>query len=758
MDCTIAAESLFGPRVAPCRRQFDFTLAFEHWVLTLAPELCLILGGVARCLWISHRSRKTLPAQQHHGLASAKLVATSVLLAVKVASLAAWATSRETNTSSAIISSSAAVVSAVILILLSQYEHRGSVRPSSLICLYLLATVVIEAAQVRTLWLLQPFNVALAAVATASSIVRVCLLALEAREKGVYPASERGKPSPESRSSILNRSVYWWINSLFFQGFRSDLTLKSLYNLDENLVSKALTSDLRHRWDADKTKYSRKHALLWHTLASAKWTLIRAVAARTTVIPLKYAQPFLFSDLIERVSGPDEQDQDGAKYGLLGAMLLVYALLAATNATYKRQTIQMMTIIRGSLVGSIYAKTLKENSHSSGDGSDANALTFMSTDVDRIVVGVQNIHEMWAASIEIIIAFTLLVLRIGYPSVAGLVVAVACIVGFFYIAPRMRETQRLWVQAVQERVNFTAGILKVMRQVKMLGIERAITDKIHRFRELELSASKPFRLLIVAVNVLNAGATSIAPAATIILYTATRMNLHTEIPQPDDIFTSLSLISLLTGSVTPLSLSLTKFTSGLGSFDRIQSYLLTEVTKAEVSDDEACQSVEAVRNTATELTQLSEGELISVRNGSFQYGKDSKHQLSRLTFTVNRNETVAVTGSLSCGKSTLLKAVLGEVTLAGGQLSVQATRVGYCQQVPYILNGTIRSNIVGDAHVDAAWLEKVILSCDLAVDIDCLSAGLDTVVGTSGLQLSGGQKQRLVSTTNGSCRRGLTFT
>ncbi len=565
MDCSIALEGSFGPQVALCRRQFDFTLTFEHWILTLIPEIFFIFGGVVRWFWI-FRSAKVLTLRSH-GLAHAKLIATSLLLALKTASLIAWITAGEAIHPSAVVSSSAAFASATMLIPISQCEHSRNVRPSTLICLYLLATILFEVAQVRTLWLLQPFSLVLDTIATVSLALRILVLAIEAQEKGQYLTSAYKKTSPECRSGILNRSVYWWINGLFFQGFRSDLSLQGLYTVDGNLTSKALTSDLQRRWSGDKKKHNKKYALLRHSFAGAQWTIIRAVIARAILIPLKYAQPFLFSDLIERVSAPDKPDQEGTKYGLLAAMLLVYTLLAAANAIYKRQTILMMTIIRGSLVGTIYAEALQDrNRLCSGE----NALTFISADVDRIVTGVQNVHEMWAAGIEIVIAFALLILRIGYPSVAALAVAAACIAGSSYIAPRMREKQRLWVQAVQERVNFTTSILKVMRQVKMFGIEATITEKKHQFRKSELDASKPFRLLIVGVNVLNAAATSIAPALTIILYTVTRMNLRTEIPTPDAIFTSLSLVSLLTSSVTLLSLALTKFTSGMGSFDRIQ--------------------------------------------------------------------------------------------------------------------------------------------------------------------------------------------
>lgn len=737
MDCNIALDASFGLRVDPCRRRFDFTLDFEHWVLSLIPDILFIFGACVRCLWIL-RTDKMLTVRSH-GLARAKLAAASLLLAMKTASLIAWTTAGDAATPAAVASSSAAFISAIILIPISHYEHSRNARPSALLCLYLLATVLFEVAQVRTLWLLQPLNLVLAAIATVSLALRCLFLAIEVSEKRLCSISAPEKASPEYRSGILNRSVYWWINDLFFQGFRSDLSLQSLYSLDENLTSKALTSDLQRRWSGDENKHSKKYALLQHTFASAKWTIIKAVVARTILIPLKYAQPFLFSDLIERVSEPNKTDQAGIRYGLLGAMLLVYTLLAATNAIYKRQTILMMTAMRGSLIGIIFAEALQDKERF---GSGANALTLMSTDVDRIVTGVQNVHEMWAAGIEIVIAFALLILRIGYPSVAALVVAAACIAGSSYIAPRMREKQRLWVQAVQERVSFTTSILKVMRQVKMLGIEMKMTEKIHQFRKLELDASKPFRLLIVGVNVLNAAATSIAPALTIILYTTTRMSLRTEIPKTDAIFTSLSLVSLLTSSATLLSLALTKFTSGMGSFDRIQKYLLA----GEKQNETSCLPTEIVDHRSTELTVMPGTELLHVKGSSFRYDGDGECQLNDLTFTVSRSEIVAVTGSHTCSKSTLLKAVLGEILRVKGQLAVRASSVAYCQQVPYIFNGTSRSNIVGGAHGDDVWLERVLHSCDLVLDISRLPEGFETVVGSSGLQLSGGQKQRVVRT------------
>ncbi|CDM31023.1 unnamed protein product [Penicillium roqueforti FM164] len=42
MQCGISADTHFGPRVLPCRRDFDFTLLFEQGILALAPHLLFL--------------------------------------------------------------------------------------------------------------------------------------------------------------------------------------------------------------------------------------------------------------------------------------------------------------------------------------------------------------------------------------------------------------------------------------------------------------------------------------------------------------------------------------------------------------------------------------------------------------------------------------------------------------------------------------------------------------------------------------------
>lgn len=309
----------------------------------------------------------------------------------------------------------------------------------------------------------------------------------------------------------------------------------------------------------------------------------------------------------------------------------------------------------------------------------------------------------------------------------------------------MRQWQKIWVQAVQERVSFTSVVLKELRQIKMFGAESDIGLKIHRLRESELRQSKPYRSMIVGVNVLSALSTAITPAVTIAVYAATQLKLRLETPSTDIVFTSLSLISLLTNPVVLLSVSWTRFTSATGCFDRIQEFLYKDNRANEVLVGGEWVAPENVSGTKLNSVSAQSQPLVCMADCSFSLGLNNPAILYGITLKIKYASYTAVTGPIGSGKSSLLEAILGEMYLREGSLSVSSVKMAYCKQNPWIFNGTLKANIIGESHADEKWLEEVLYVCALDIEATTLPLGLDTVAGSSGAQLSGGQKQRVVN-------------
>merc|ERR1711937_205193 len=126
--------------------------------------------------------------------------------------------------------------------------------------------------------------------------------------------------------------------------------------------------------------------------------------------------------------------------------------------------------------------------------------------------------------------------------------------------------------------------------------------------------------------------------------------------------------------------------------------------------------------------------------------------LRNITTTIKPGSLVAVVGSVGSGKSSLLSAILGEMESIGDS-KVYVPRdeidkgkngyVSYCTQSPWVINDTLKGNILFGREFDQERYDEILRACALLDDIAVLPAGDATEIGERGINLSGGQKARV---------------
>ncbi|KAL3796991.1 hypothetical protein ACHAW5_002761 [Stephanodiscus triporus] len=107
-------------------------------------------------------------------------------------------------------------------------------------------------------------------------------------------------------------------------------------------------------------------------------------------------------------------------------------------------------------------------------------------------------------------------------------------------------------------------------------------------------------------------------------------------------------------------------------------------------------------------------------------------------------DLTCVIGAVGSGKSAMIQMLAGELPPSLGSIRRRrGTSVAYAPQDPWIMDGTVRENILLGFNYDSETYSTVIRACGLHVDLEQLRDGDDTIVGDRGVQLSGGQRARI---------------
>uniref|UniRef100_A0A8C2XHS4 ATP-binding cassette sub-family C member 5 n=1 Tax=Cyclopterus lumpus TaxID=8103 RepID=A0A8C2XHS4_CYCLU len=103
---------------------------------------------------------------------------------------------------------------------------------------------------------------------------------------------------------------------------------------------------------------------------------------------------------------------------------------------------------------------------------------------------------------------------------------------------------------------------------------------------------------------------------------------------------------------------------------------------------------------------------------------------------------VGICGGVGSGKSSLLSALLGQMTLLEGNVAVSGG-FAYVAQQAWILNDSLKENILFGNEYDQDKYNAVLEACCLLTDLAELPYGDMTEIGERGANLSGGQRQRV---------------
>ena len=181
------------------------------------------------------------------------------------------------------------------------------------------------------------------------------------------------------------------------------------------------------------------------------------------------------------------------------------------------------------------------------------------------------------------------------------------------------------------------------------------------------------------------------------------------------------------------------------------------VQQAEASQkriNEFLETKPSIINPSTKKIDIK-GE-IKFDKVSLNFKETNIKALNKVSFKINKGESIALMGDVGSGKSTLLELIcriydptIGKIFLDGNDikkinLNELRTNIGYVPQSTFLFSDSIINNIkFGKLDASLDEVKKSVKIACLTKDIELFKEKYNTLLGERGVNLSGGQKQRL---------------
>jgi ABC-type multidrug transport system fused ATPase/permease subunit len=318
------------------------------------------------------------------------------------------------------------------------------------------------------------------------------------------------------------------------------------------------------------------------------------------------------------------------------------------------------------------------------------------------------------------------------------------------------------VKRLQERRDERSEALKElltgMRVIKLEVSENVWHARVEGFRRRELRELACQRYL-TAVNDLVGALVSVAiPVSIFAWYTL----VDKKTLDSATAFTALAWIAQMQWSLNTLPAIYNLYASLNPSCERLAEFLHTP-GREEEEDEEGGEEEEEEKEEDEEgggggtesvynppaLEKFHDNATVVRAVGAVVGYVAGKPVLSDVNLDVKAGEMVVITGGVGSGKSTLLASIAGALPLLNSLSSEKpaaltlSSRRAYVAQKPFLMNSTLRDNILFGLRWDAARYAEALERAALTEDLRSLPSADLTHVGESGVQLSGGQKTRV---------------
>uniref|UniRef100_A0A3B5LMU4 ATP-binding cassette, sub-family C (CFTR/MRP), member 4 n=1 Tax=Xiphophorus couchianus TaxID=32473 RepID=A0A3B5LMU4_9TELE len=531
--------------------------------------------------------------------------------------------------------------------------------------------------------------------------------------------------NPSATANLLSKIFFCWLNPLFRVGYKRRLEEDDMYRVLPEDASQRLGEELQRFWnqEVEQAVKDLRPPSLARALIHCYWKPYSLIGMYIFIEEfIKVIQPVLLGKLIEFFESYNTAEPAlvSEAYSCAAGISLATIGLTLLHHVYFYQVQRAGMKIRVAMCHMIYRKALCLSSSAMAETTTGQIVNLLSNDVNKFDEVTLYLHFLWLGPLQAVSVILLLLYVIGPSCLAGMVI-------LFILMPIQTMFGRLFSRAetaalTDERIRTMSEVISGIRVIKMYGWEKpfgALVDEVRRMEISKIMQSSYLRGLNMASFFV---ASKIVIFFTVCVYVLTGNRMSAS-----KLFMAVSLYGAVRLTITLFfPFAIEKVSESLISIQRIQKFLLLN----EVAPQHLGMPLAERRDCMVKIQDLK-----------CYWDKNLEAPtLQNVSFTVKPEQLLAIIGPVGAGKvKSVFTVSLFQET---GVVKVKG-EVTYTSQQPWILPGTVRSNILFGNEFNPKKYDRVLRACALKRDMDLLPGGDLVMVGDRGVNLSGGQKARV---------------
>ncbi|KAG7759026.1 hypothetical protein KL911_000163 [Ogataea haglerorum] len=565
-------------------------------------------------------------------------------------------------------------------------------------------------------------------ITVLSTVNNLILLVMEIYFAPKAPVDPTQTENLYDSANIFGKVTFTWLTPLMQKGSIKYLTELDLPALPSFLRSDHLSGVLESHWA--KQLRSKKPSLAIALAKSFGGPFLVAALFKVVQDCCAFIQPQLLKQLIRFVNEYHEDPTIPMTKGfmIVASMFILSVLQTASLHQYFTRVFDTGIKVKSSLTSLIYKKSLVLSIEAKQKKSSGDIVNLMSVDTQRLQDLCQNLNVIWSGPFQIILCLVSLYNLLGNAMWLGVLFLCISVPMNTWVFGQQKKLQKTQMKVKDERTGLISEMLNNIKSLKLYAWELPYKKKLMYVRNnKELSNLKKIGIFQACSQFIFNTTPYLVSTSTFALFIVA----YRGVPLSTDIvFTALSLFNLLGFPLAVLPWTIGNIIEAQVAISRITGFL---------ESDELDTSTVTRLPAPTEIGQ----DVVNIVNADFLWSKDPyKAALENINFTAKKGQLNCIIGRVGAGKTALLQSLLGDLHKPTGTVIVRGS-VAYVPQNAWIMNGTIKENILFGCKYDPDFYEKTIKACALTHDLNVLTDGDATQVGEKGISLSGGQKARL---------------